>query len=355
MSPISKNDKVSVGVAGAGYWGPNLIRNVAANPEAELAAICDSDPAALQREANKYPGVAQFTALDEMLAQPTIDAVVISTPSGLHFEHVLMALHAGKHVFVEKPMASSVKEAVELVKTAEDAGGVLMVGHTFLYNNIVLEIKRRIDKGELGKIYYAYSERLNLGQFRRDSDVLWTLAPQDVSILNYWFQARPHQVSAHGRSHVWPEEGIVDVCFCLLEYPDGCAVHLHLSWMDPQKVRKMVVVGSKKMLVYDDVDPTKHIQIFDKGIERRSAEYVRDYADFKTRLRAGDLLVPNVRLVEPLSVEIAHFVDCVRDGNPPMTDGRHGLEVTCILEALASSMKKGGDTVQVEYPKSLRS
>ena len=352
MSHITENRKLRVAVVGAGHWGPNLMRNVAANPEAELAAVCDTDPAALQRVVGKHPGVAQFRSLDEVLAQPSIEAVVIATPSGLHFEHALAALRAGKHVFVEKPMTSSVEQAVKLVKVAEDAGRVLMVGHTFLYNNIVREVKKRIDAGELGQIHYAYSQRLNLGQFRHDSDVLWTLAPHDVSILNYWFKARPHQVSAHGRSHVWVEEGIADVCFCLLEYPDGRSAHLHLSWMDPQKVRQMIVVGDKKMLVYDDMDPRKHIQIFDKGVQRERNEYVHDFADFKTRLRAGDLVVPSVRLVEPLSVEIGHFVDCVRDGAIPLTDGRHGLEVTCVLEALTRSMKNAGDAVPVEYPES---
>ena len=350
MSHSSESKKMSIAVIGAGHWGPNLMRNVAANPQAELAAICDVDPAALQRVAGNYPGVAQLRSLDEMLAQPVIDAVVIATPSGLHFEHALAALRAGKHVFVEKPMASLVEQAVELVKVAEDVGCVLMVGHTFLYNNIVREVKKRIDEGELGKIYYAYSQRLNLGYFRHDSDVLWTLAPHDVSILNYWFESRPHQVSAHGRSHVWVEEGIVDVCFCLLEYPDGRSAHLHLSWMDPQKVRQMVIVGDEKMLVYDDMHPNKYIQIFDKGIQRERNEYVRDFADFKTRLRAGDLVIPNVSVVEPLSVEIGHFVDCVRDGTNPLTDGRHGLEVTCVLEALTRSMKNDGDVVPVEYP-----
>ena len=250
----------------------------------------------------------------------------------------------------EKPMASSVEQAVVLTKVAEEAGLILMVGHTFLYNNIVRDVKKRIERGELGQIHYAYSQRLNLGRFRRDSDVLWTLAPHDVSILNYWFGARPHQVSAHGRSHVWREDGIADLCFCLLEYPDGRSAHLHLSWMDPQKVRQMVVVGDKKMLVYDDMDPTKHIQLFDKGVERERERYVRDYADFKTRIRAGDLVIPNIRLVEPLSVEMAHFVDCIREGRTPLTDGRHGVEVTCILAALTRSMKNGGNAVPIEYP-----
>ena len=340
---------LSIAVVGAGYWGPNLMRNVASNSGAKLVAICDADPTALERMAAKHPGVAQFGSLDEVLAQPSVDAMVIATPSGLHFEHTLAALCAGKHVFVEKPMATSVEQAVELVQAAEKAGCILMVGHTFLYNNIVRDVKNRIDQGELGEIYYAYSRRLNLGRFRHDSDVLWTLAPHDVSILNYWFDSRPHQISARGRSHVWTEEGVADVCFCLLEYPDGRSAHLHLSWMDPQKVRQMTVVGDEKMLIYDDVDSNKHIQIFDKGVEKERQAFVQDYADFKTRLRAGDLTIPRIRLAEPLSVEISHFVDCVRDGTPPLTDGRHGLEVVCILEALASSMKNGGDTIPVKY------
>lgn len=355
MNFASENRKMSIAVIGAGYWGPNLMRNVAANPYAELVAICDSDPTALGRVAGKYPGAAQFSSLDDVLAQPKIDGVIIATPSGFHFEHVLAALRADKHVLVEKPMASSVEQAAELVKVAENAGCVLMVGHTFLYNNIVLDIKTRIDEGELGNIYYVHSQRLNLGQFRNDSDVLWTLAPHDVSILSYWFEAWPHQVRAHGRSHVLVEETVFDVCFCLLEYPGGCSAHLHLSWMDPQKVRKMVLVGDKKMLVYDDMDTRKHVQIFDKGVERERQAYVRDYADFKTRLRAGDLVIPNVRLVEPLSVEIDHFVDCVRNGTTPYTDGRYGLGVICVLEALTRSMKMGGNAVPVEYPETAAS
>lgn len=345
--------RVRIAQIGCGYWGSNLTRNVAADPKAELAAICDSDPVVLQGVAGKYPAVAQFRSLDEVLAQVSIDAVVIATPSKLHFEHSLAALRAGKHVLVEKPMTISVEEAIELVRVAEDVGRILMVGHTFLYNNIVREIKRRIDGGELGQIHYAYSQRLSLGQFRHDCDVLWTLAPHDISILNYWFGSRPCRVSAHGRSHVWVEEGIADVCFCLLEYPGGRSTHLHLSWMDPQKVRQIVIVGNKKMLVYDDVDTSKHIQIFDKGIERKRQGYVGDYADFKTRLRTGDLIIPNVRLVEPLSVEIGHFVDCVRDGRIPFTDGRHGLEVIRILEALTVSAKNGGERVNVEYLESV--
>ncbi len=342
-------ERVRIAQIGCGYWGPNLIRNVAANPKAELIAICDVDPTALQRMTDKYPSVAQFTSLDEVLAQSSIDAVVIATPSGLHYQHALAALRAGKHVFVEKPMTTSVEQARELVEVAQDVRHILMVGHTFLYNNIVHEVKRRIYAGELGKVYYAYSRRLNLGRFRHDSDVLWTLTPHDISILDYWFDARPHRVSAHGRSHIFVEQGIADVCFCLLEYPDGRSAHLHLSWLDPLKTRQMVVVGDQKMLIYDDMDASKYIQIFDKGVEKQRNEYVHDFADFTTRLRTGDIVIPNIRLVEPLFLEMDHFIDCICNGTTPITDGRHGLEVMCVLEALTHSMRTGGSVVSVEY------
>jgi predicted dehydrogenase len=225
-----------------------------------------------------------------------------------------------------------------------------MVGHTFLYNNLVRDVKERIQRGELGELQYAYSRRLNLGRFRRDSDVMWTLAPHDVSILDYWFDSRPSRVSAHGRSHLWRGSGVADVSYCLLEYPDGRSAHLHLSWMDPQKVREMVLVGDRKMLVYDDVDSARHIQLFDKGVEKEFQSTVDSFADFRTRLRSGDLVVPNLRLVEPLAVEIDHFVGCVLDSATPLTDPRHGLEVTAVLAALDQSMKDGGTSIPVEYP-----
>ncbi len=344
------SNKVRIVVAGAGYWGPNLIRNVATNPDAELVAVCDTDAKALQRVANQYPTVAQFTSLDDMLAEPNIDAVIIATPSGLHYEHTLAALQAGKHVFIEKPMTDSVGQAIELAQAAVKANCTLMVGHTFLYNNIVHDVKRRTVAGELGEVQYIYSQRLNLGRFRRDSDVLWTLAPHDVTIVNYWLESRPSQVSARGLSHVHKRRGVADVCFSILDYPDGCSAHLHMSWLDPQKTRQMVVVGDRKMLIYDDVNPNRHIQIFDKGVEWEHRGPTDDFAEFTTRLRAGDVVIPNVRLVEPLSVEIDHFVKCIRHGLDPLTDGRHGVEITAILEALTDSMQNGGHPVPVEYP-----
>lgn len=340
-------ERISVAVAGLGYWGPNLVRNVASNSKAELMAVCDIDSAALRRVAMKYPSVALYEDFEEMLDESGTDAVLIAVPSELHSQYTLLALESRKHVFVEKPMATSVGQAVKVVKAANATGRVLMVGHVFLYNNLVHEVKRQIESGELGSIHYIYSQRLNLGRFRHDSDVLWTLAPHDVSILNHWLESRPEWVSAHGCSNVWTKENIADVCFCLLGYPNGRRAHLHLSWLDPQKVRKMVVVGDKKMLIYDDLDARKHIQIFDKCVGVTNE--VHGYADFRARLRTGDLVIPNIRLMEPLSAEIDHFLDCIGSGQVPLTDGQHGLEVTCILEALTESMRKGGSIVPVKY------
>ena len=347
LALMSEQKRVEIAVLGAGYWGPNLIRNVAAHPDAELVGICDANPAALKHIAEQYPHVPLFERFDDMLAQSHAEAIVIATPAALHYEHAKLSFEAGLHILVEKPGTQTINQMVELIQLAKKSQRVLMVGHTFLYNNIVREVKRRIEAGELGEIQYVYSQRLNLGRFRRDSDVLWTLAPHDISIVNYWFQSRPDQVSARGLAHV---HNTVDVCFALLDYPNSRSAHLHLSWLDPQKTRQMVVVGDKKMLIYDDLNPNRHIQIFDKGVEWEHRGPAGDFAEFTTRLRAGDVVIPNIRLVEPLSVEIDHFVNCIRNSDQPLTDGRHGLEVTTILEALTRSMQNGGCPVPVEYP-----
>ncbi len=346
---MKNHQRVKIAQIGCGYWGPNLARNVAGNPAAELVAACDNDENILQRMTDKYPNILGFTSLEETLAHSAIDAVIVATPSGRHYEHVLTALQAGKHVLVEKPMASSAKQALELVDAARRFGQVLMVGHTFLYNNIVREVKKRIDSGELGDIYYLYSQRLNLGRFRHDSDVLWTLAPHDISIINYWFESRPNRVSAQGITCLGNNNDVAEVCFAHLEYPDGRSAHLHVSWLDPQKKREIVIVGSKKMLIYDDVNTTRHIQIFDKRVEVEYSHPTNDFAQFTALLRAGDLVIPNIRLVEPLAVEVDHFVRCIQHNESPLSDGRHGLETITVLESLAHSMHHGGGEVSVEY------
>ena len=237
---MDNQTKISLAQVGCGYWGTNIMRNADAIPNVELVALCDSDDTNLHLAAEKYPHAIPYKSIDDVMANPSIDAVLIVTPSGLHYEHINTALSAGKHVFVEKPLTTSIAQAVDVTKKAETAGLVLMVGHTFLYNNIVHEVNAKIESGELGDIYYIYSQRLNLGRFRHDTDVLWTLAPHDISILNYWYKSRPVQASARGMTCVGGEDSLAEVCFAHLDYPKSRHAHLHLSWLDPQKIRQMV-------------------------------------------------------------------------------------------------------------------
>jgi predicted dehydrogenase len=342
--------KLRVCQVGCGYWGANVARNLAACDRIELAALCDRDPGRLAQFARRH-GVAKLYAdVEAVLDDAAVDAIVLVTPSGQHYEQARAALAAGKHVFVEKPLADTVEQASELAAMADRGRRTLMVGHTFLYNNVVHAVKRYIDKGELGDVFYAYSQRLNLGRFRRDSDVVWTLAPHDVSILNFWFDSRPRRVSARGRDYVHKGRGVAEVAFCELDYADGRSAYLHLSWLDPQKRREMVVVGSQRMLIYDDTNPDAHIRLYDKRAEAQHQSETADFADFTTRLRAGDLVIPNIRLAEPLAAEFDHFADCALTGARPRTDGWHGVEVVAALEALGRSLEAGGAPVEVAYP-----
>jgi predicted dehydrogenase len=342
--------RVRIALVGVGYWGPNLARNIWQCPAAQLAGVCDRDGARSREAVAAYSDAFADTDLATTLARPDVDAIVLATPSGLHYEQTKRALEAGKHVMVEKPLAHTSEEAAELVQLATKANRVLMVGHTFLYNNVVRDVKRRIDGGELGDVRYIYAQRLNLGRFRTDSDVMWTLAPHDISILNVWLEARPIRVSARGYSYIYPRSGVAEVAFLHLEYPEGRSAHLHLSWLDPQKRREMVIVGSDKMLVYDDVNADAHIRLYDKKAEAEHQGQLTDFADFTTRLRAGDLVIPNIRLVEPLKVEVAHFAECIAQGKTPLTDGIHALEVVAALECASRSMAADGKFVDIEYP-----
>lgn len=335
---------------GHGYWGPNLLRNLAGNAKCELVGLCDVREEARAKAATIYAGLATFADYDDALASAGADAVVVATPSGLHVEQVRAALEAGKHVFVEKPLAETVEDAVTLRDIAGAGKRTLMVGHAFLYNNLVHDIKARIDAGELGEIYYVYSQRLNLGRFRQDSDVVWTLAPHDVSIINYWFGDRPVSVRARGHAYVHRTLDVAEVCYADMDFADGRSANLHLSWLDPQKRRDMVVVGSKKMLVYDDMNSDAHIRLYDKSAEAEHQSELQGFADFATRLRAGDLVVPNIRLKEPLGAEIDHFLTCVQTGETPRTDADHAIDVTAVLEAMTRSMRNGGAAETVRYP-----
>ena len=348
-----------VGVVGAGYWGPNLIRNLAELPGSPLAAVCDVQPARLEYARARYPGVALYDTFDGLLADEGVNAVVIATPPETHARLAGQALQAGKHVFVEKPLATSSAACRELASLADARGLALMVGHTFLHNDALRWTKQRIDADDLGEVLYLYSRRLNLGQVRQDVNVVWNLAPHDVSIMLYLLGERPQRVACAG--HCFLQTGVEDVAFLTLEFgtlPGGRArraAHVHVSWLDPNKVREVVVVGSRKMIVYDDVDADHMIQVYDKGVDRvppaedTFRQPVESFGEFKLMLRTGDLLVPKIRFTEPLRNETAHFVECIETGKRPLTDAQNGLEVVRILEAADESLRAGGQPVEIDW------
>lgn len=340
---------INIGVAGAGAWGRNLLRNVASVPETALVAVCDPDPEALRIVRTGYPSAELHEEFSELLQNPRLDAVIIATPSHLHFDHARQAIEAGLHALVEKPMCMKSSQANRLISLARQRDRVLMVGHTFLYSNLVVEVKRLITSGELGEVLCIHSQRLNLGRVRKDVDALWNFAPHDISIAGFLLDSWPQTVNARGASFIQRASDIADIAFFQMDYAGGRLAAGHVSWLDPQRVRKTVVVGTEKMLVYDDLDTQRHIQIYDKRVEIEFQSSATDCGDFRTRVRAGDLAIPHIRLVEPLGVEIAHFADCIQNGTTPLTDGLNGLRVVCVLEAMSRSRHAGGAMVNVDY------
>ena len=336
--------KVNIAVLGTGYWGKKLIRNLYSTEGAEIIGICDLSAENIHSTLGIREDVRIFADYSEMLKELKPEAVIIATPAGLHYEHAALALEAHCHVFVEKPLCTSVEDAQLLVRLGEDKNRLLMVGHTFLYNNILHQVKKYIQSGELGEIYYIYATRVNMGRIRDDVDALWNFAPHDISICNYLMDGLPHQVSGTGMCYIQKKKNIIDVAFAQLNYSQGRNAHIHVSWLDPNKKREVVVVGDKKMLVYDDVNTDRCIQIYDKCFEKELKKE-KDFADFKAMLRAGNLVIPNINLQEPLAVEMGHFVECVRDDKVPHSDGKSGLAVVEIIEAISQSIKDGGRSV----------
>lgn len=338
-----------VAVVGLGYWGPNLVRNLASLKDVSVVTLCDVDAARAESIRARFcPDAALARDCRELAADPRVEAVVIATPIRTHFELGSFFLEAGKHVFIEKPLARTVSECERLVELAERRGRVLMVGHVFEYNAAVRWIKKYLDEGELGKLFYMYSQRVNLGRIQNDVNALWSFAPHDVSVMNYWLGREPVSVSARGFSYL--SQGVEDVVFMTLGYPEGVGAHLHLGWLDPRKVRLMTLVGSKKMLVYDDVSLDAKIEIYDKGIVglHDYLESPDSFAEFQLQIRTGDVTIPTLQFNEPLQTECQHFVDCVRAGRRPITDGVNGLKVVRILEAAEQSLRQGGQTVRLD-------
>ncbi len=328
---MSGSRPVRIGVVGLGYWGPNIARNFAAIPGAELSWCCDGSVEALERARAMFPGVRLTGSVDDLLSDPELDAIAIATPVPTHAELAVRALATGKHCFVEKPLAQSVADAERAVAAASDAGRVLMVGHLLEYHPGVRVLKELADSGELGdRIYYIYGNRLNLGKLRADENALWSLGAHDVSVVLYLAGEEPSEAVAHGESYV--RAGVEDVVFCFLRFPSGLSAHLHLSWLDPHKERRFTVVGSRRMATFDDMALEGKVTIYDKGFD----EDARGYGEYITR--SGGIVSPAIPNVEPLRVECEHFVECVAEGRRPRSDGESGLRVVRVLERLQESL-----------------
>jgi len=337
---------INIGIVGCGYWGPNLVRNFVELSNCTVSQLCDLDSNRLKTVSRRFQIERVTDDYRHILETSDIDGVVIATPAATHYQIAREAIQAGKHILVEKPLAMTSAECKELVELAERQGVILMTGHTFLYNAAVRWLKDYLDSGHLGDIFYIYSQRLNLGRVRQDVSALWNFAPHDISIILYLLGTRPYQVNARGLTYL--QEGIADIVFMTLDFENGASAHVHISWLDPNKVRKMTVVGSEKMVIYDDVSANK-IQIFDKGVDRvgtKLSEF-EGFGEFQLMLRSGDLHVPALKIKEPLSLEAAHFVECIETGSNPLSDGKDGYWVVKIMEAADASISKNGAPVAI--------
>jgi predicted dehydrogenase len=330
---------VRIGVAGLGYWGPNLARNFDRLPGVELAWLCDESDEQVGRQAASFPGASTTTSLDELLADRALDAIVLATPVATHAPLARRVLEAGKHCFVEKPLGQSVDEAEQVVAAAHEAGRVLMVGHLLEYHPGVELLKELIDSGELGDVRYLYSNRLNLGMLRSEENALWSLGAHDVSVILRLAGEEPYECRAVGESYM--QEGIEDVVFCYLRFPSGLGAHMHLSWLDPHKERRFTVVGSRKMATFDDMELERKLTVYDKGFDESWSSYGEYIA------RSGDIFSPRVPNDEPLRIECRHFVERVRDGAEPRSGGEAGLRVVRVLEALQQSLRESSRAARV--------
>jgi predicted dehydrogenase len=334
---------IKVGIVGCGYWGPNLIRNFKALSDCHLKVVCDASEARLTHIRSLYPEVQTAPDYNQMLTNSHVDAVIIATSVKMHYPMARASLLAGKHTFVEKPMADSSEHCEELINIARKKGLVLMTGHTFLYSPVVRKIKEIVDNGDIGDIRYISSRRLNLGLFQKDINVTWDLAPHDISIILYIMGEQPLAVNCRGSAHITP--GIEDVTTMCLSFAKQRSAVVQSSWLDPRKVREMTIVGSKRMIVYDDVAPLEKIRIFDVRVE--TPPHYDTFAEFQYAYHYGDIYVPYIKQEEPLKMECQHFLDCIKNGTQPLTDGQNGLELVRILEGSSASLKRGGAPVEL--------
>ena len=334
--------RIRLGVLGLGYWGPNLARNFDRLAGAELAYCCDLDEANLAKARGLHPNAVVTDDLDALLGDDALDAIVVATSVPTHYALGKRALEAGKHAFIEKPIALRAVDAQDLLTTAEARGVKLMVGHLLEYHPAVAKMKELVDAGALGRVFYVYANRLNLGKVRKDENALWSLGPHDISVINYLTGEEPQEVSARGECYL--QDDVEDVVFGYIRYPSGMVGHLHVSWLDPHKSRKITVVGEKKMVVFDDMEADRKVTIYDKGATTTRTKF-ETYGEFVT-LHFGDIHIPRIGNEEPLRVEAQHFVDCIANDAPVLSDGRDALNVVRVLDAMERSLREGGRPVK---------
>jgi len=337
---------ITVGVIGCGYWGPNLIRNFAESEAAELRWVCDRDARRLEKVARRYPSARATADYQELVADPRLDAVVIATPVATHHPFARRALEAGKHVLVEKPLTARACEAEELIELAARRGLTLMVDHTFVYTGAVRKIKELAESGEVGDLLYFDSVRINLGLFQHDVNVVWDLAPHDLSIMDYVVGRRPTALTATGRCHIEP--GLENIAYVQLRFDDSLIANFHFNWLSPVKIRRTLIAGSRRMIVYDDIEPTEKVRVYDSGVTRNERA-LDEEETYKTLVsyRTGDVWVPKLDSTEALRYVVAEFLDSIRGSRPPVSDGAAGLRVVRLLEAAQASINDGGRWIKL--------
>lgn len=334
---------IKIGLIGYGYWGPNLARNFNGNPDMELAAICDFSPDRLKSAGNLYPQTKLLNETDSLFNDDSIDAIAIATPVSTHFDLAQKAFNSGKHVWLEKPMTEEVQQGEILIEMAEKKGKVLLVDHTFIYTGAVRKIKEIIDRGELGDMIYYDSTRVNLGLFQQDVDVIWDLAPHDISIMDFLMPYKKLTVSATG-SHYYGSS-VIPKALLTIYMENNIIAHINVSWVSPVKIRQTLIGGSNKMILYDDNQPSEKVKIYDKGVEMYKTK--EDLYRINVQYRVGDMYAPKVESIEALALETSHFVECIKDNKKPVTDGRAGLEVVKILAASKKSLVGNGVPVDL--------
>jgi len=336
---------LQIAVVGCGYWGPNLIRNVQSLPNCQVNYICDTDPKRLDHMKSLYPDINTTTSFDDVIHDDRVEAIMIATPVTTHFELGQKSLKAGKHTFIEKPLATTSEECHKLIEIADAGSLTLMVGHTFIYTAAVRKMKQLVEADELGEIYSIQSQRLNLGLLQKKINVAWDLAPHDLSIVTFVMGQLPLSVSCQGKAHVYPN--VEDMITISLDFEGSLSATIQSSWLHPKKVREMAIIGSKKMVLYDDVEPIEKIKIYDKRVE--APAHYDTFAEFQFAYHYGDIHTPFLQQQEPLKGQCEHFVECIRQGTPPDTGGVAGLQVVEILEAASESLKQNGASVPITY------